>query len=385
MFLCDGSQIFPPELDTVYKAQSTTDWRCCVGAGAFMIKDYVPANSATVVRNPNYWMKDPVGPGQGNQLPYVNTVKYVLMPDLSTQQAALRTGVIDQAGAYTIENKDLMLGQKPALKVALGGWGSQSYLGMRTDLAGTPYSNLKVRRAMMMATDFNSINQGLYKGLGQIQTWPYWLQKGYEGLYLGLDDADCPASIKELYTYNPEKAKTLLSEAGYPNGFKAALVLTQVDVDYYSIIKDQWAKVNIELTFNVMEPGAWIGQLATVAYQQMIASFIPPPSSWPEVAGYTGTTWSNFSRINDAHVNEATNHMLTTAITDIAAAMTETRELMKYALDQAWVIPAIRYPTYTLWWPWLKNYSGENVIGWANSDWWQYVWVDQETKKSMGY
>ena len=37
MFLCDGTQIFPPEIDEEYKAESTTDWQACVGAGPFMI------------------------------------------------------------------------------------------------------------------------------------------------------------------------------------------------------------------------------------------------------------------------------------------------------------------------------------------------------------
>jgi len=384
MFLCDGSQIFPPEIDTVYKA-AANDWRACVGAGPFMMKDYIPSNITVVKRNPNFFDTDPVGPGKGNQLPYLSEIKYIVMPDLSTQQAALRTGVIDQMGGYSIDDRALMLSQKPALKDAVGGLGSAALLGMRTDLPNTPFANVKVRRAMMMATDFNTINKGLYKGLGQILTWPYWKQKGYEGLYLGLDDPDCPDTIRELYTYNPDKAKALLKEAGYPNGFKAEILMTQGSVDYYSVIKDQWAKVNIELTFNVQDFGPYWGILNSVGYQQMAVAGIPPPSSWPEVAGYTGITSSNFSRINDPFVNEATNHMLTTAVTDLKAAMTETRELMKYLLEGAWVIPTPRYPTYTLWWPWLKNYSGEISMGWLAFTWPRWVWVDQDLKKSMGY
>ncbi len=384
MFLCDGSQIFPPELDTKYRAQAS-DWRSCVGAGPFMMKDYIPSNMIVVKRNPNYWGKNPVGPGKGNQLPYLDEIKYIVMPDLSTRQAALRTGQIDQMTGFSIEDRALMLRQRPELKEAVGGLMSAGLLGMRTDRAGTPFSNVKVRRAMMMATDFNTINQGLYKGLGQILTWPYWKQKGYEPLYLGLDDPDCPETIKELYVYNPEKAKQLLKEAGYPNGFKAEVLLTQADVDYYSIIKEQWAKVGIELRFNVQEFGAYWGLLQSDAYEEMVVSFIPPPSSWPECAGYTGITSSNFSHIDDPFVNAAVDHMLTTAITDQRAAMRETRELMKYLLEGAWVIPTPRYPTYTLWWPWLKNYSGENVIGWAASIWPWWVWVDQSMKKSMGY
>ena len=384
MFLCDGSQIFPPELDEAYP-ESTTDWQCCVGAGAFMIEDYVAGNMVSVKRNPNYWGTNPVGPGKGDQLPYLDRIKYLVIEDLSTMQAAFRTGRLDQMGNFSIEDRALMVQQNPALKEAVGGLGSESLLGMRTDLPGTPYADVRVRRAMMMATDFNEINEGLYQGLGQILTWPYWYQKGYEGLYLGLDDPDMPETIKELYVYNPDRAKELLAEAGYPNGFKAEVMMTEPSVDYYSIIKDMWAKVGIDLEFDVVEGGAYWGLLQSVGYDQMVVSFIPPPSSWPEVAGYTGVTSSNFSLIDDAFVWDATDHMLTTAITDLDAAMTETRELMKYLLEGAWVIPTPRYPTYNLWWPWLKNYSGEWSMGWLAITWPWWIWVDQDLKASMGY
>ncbi len=385
MFLCDGSQIFPPEVDEIYKAESATDWQCSVGAGPFMIEDYVPSNMTTVKRNSNYWQRNPVGPGMGDQLPYLDKIKYLLIQDLSTQQAAFRTGRLDQMGNFSIEDRALMVKQNPELMEAVGGLMAIPLLGMRTDFPGTPYADVNVRRAMMMATDFNTINEGLYNGLGQILTWPYWYQKGYEKLYLGLDDPDCPDEIKELYVYNPEKAMQLLADAGYPSGFPAEILMTQDSVDYYSILKDQWAKVGIDLTFNVQDFGAYWGILNSYAYEEMVVANIPPPSSWPEVAGYTGVTSSNFSKINDPFVNDATDHMLEAAVTDLDAAMTETRELMKHLLKDAWIIPTPRYPTYTLWWPWLKNYSGENSVGWLAFIWPWYTWVDQDMKAEMGY
>jgi len=386
MFLCDGTQIFPPELDEAYP-ESTTEWQCCVGAGPFMMEDYVVGNMVSVKRNPNFYGTNPVGQGQGDQLPYLDKIKYLIIEDQSTMQAAFRTGRLDQMGNFTIESRAQMVAQQPDLKEAVGGLWAVALLGMRTDLPGTPYADVRVRQAMMMATDFNEINEGLYEGLGQTLTWPYWYQKGYEGLYLGLDDPDCPEEVKELYTYNPDRAKELLAEAGYPTGFKAEVLMQQIDVDYYSIIKDMWADVNIDLEFNVQEFGAYWGLLNSYpcAYEHMVTANIPPPSSWPEVAGYTGVTSSNFSKINDSFVNAATDHMLTTAITDLDAAMTETRELMKYLIPGAWVIPTIRYPTYTLWWPWLKNYSGENSVGWLAFIWTRWIYVDQDFKKSMGY
>jgi peptide/nickel transport system substrate-binding protein len=385
MDVLDGTQILPPEVDEVYHAESTTDWRCSVGVGPFMMEDYVPGNVATVKRNPNYYGTNPIGPGKGDQLPYLDKIKYILMQDLSTQLAAFRTGQLDQMNPFSIEDRAQMIKENPDLKEAAGGLLAANLLFMRTDRAGTPYADVRVRQAMMMATDFNEINDGLYQGLGQIQSWPYWKQKGYEDFYLDLDAPDCPDEVKELYVYNPEKAKQLLTEAGYPNGFKAEVVMQTTDVDYYSIIKDMWSKVGIDLTFKPLEYGQWQNVISTVAYDEMITGIMPPPSTFPEAAAYTQITWSNASLINDPYINKVAGEAALTSITDMNAGMRETRELMKYLLPKAYVIPTPRYPTYTLWWPWLKNYSGETCVGWLAWNWPWWVWVDKDLMKSMGY
>ncbi|OGP65203.1 MAG: hypothetical protein A2169_07950 [Deltaproteobacteria bacterium RBG_13_47_9] len=161
--------------------------------------------------------------------------------------------------------------------------------------------------------------------------------------------------------------------------------MTQNEVDYYSIIKDMWAKVGIDLTLKPLESGQWMNVIATVAYDEMITGIVPPPSTFPEAAAYTQTTWSNASLLDDPYINEVAAETALTAITDLDAAMKETRELMKYILPKAFVIPTPRYPTYTLWWPWLKNYSGETNVGWLAFNWPWWVWVDQDLKTSMGY
>ena len=67
-------------------------WRNAVGTGPFILTDYLSGSAATLVKNPDYWATDPVGPGQGNQLPYIDGIQYLIIPDVSTRQAALRTG-----------------------------------------------------------------------------------------------------------------------------------------------------------------------------------------------------------------------------------------------------------------------------------------------------
>ncbi|UCC15876.1 MAG: hypothetical protein JSU58_05740, partial [Dehalococcoidales bacterium] len=139
------------------------------------------------------------------QLPYIDGIKFLIIPDLSTCQAALRTGKIDTAGMYDYEQSEIMRNTTPQIKEAEGPLGGPGiYIYMNTQRA--PFNDVKVRRAMSMAVDLETIKQELNHGLGQILTWPAEKLAGYEELCLGLDDPEMPESVKELYVYNPEKA-----------------------------------------------------------------------------------------------------------------------------------------------------------------------------------
>ena len=377
-------RIMPSELWDAYGYESATEWRHSVGTGQFMFVDFVPGNLIRMDRNPGYWRTDPVGPGQGNQLPYVDSLKYIIMADASTRQAALRTAKLDQMGAMYLEDKDLMLKTSSDLEwAARGQWGITPIFMKTTD---APFNDKNVRKAMMMATDFNEINEGLYSGLGDIISWPYFRVKGYEPLFVSLDDPDCTPAIKELYTYNPEKAKQLLADAGYPNGFKTTLVLTSDAVDYYSIIQDMWSKVGIEIEMDISPDfGAHIGRAFSITYD-MISIGTSPNSSYPEQSLYAVRNWVNASLINEAYVDDTAKAVKELAITDFYGSMELCRPLCIYLIEQAYCIPTPRVPTYSMWWPWLKNYSGENSLGyWGTNQWSQFVWIDQDLKESMGY
>jgi peptide/nickel transport system substrate-binding protein len=382
MRLCDNMLMFPPELWDTYGVDCS-DWENSVGTGPYIITDYVVSNMAALEMNPNYWMTDPIGPGMGNKLPYIEKVKYILMPDASTRQSALRAGNIDMLAGFNPEDKEEMTRRIPKIKSAPRGSNYMNPLYMRVDQP--PFDDVNVRRALMMATDFNTINDSLYYGLGDIVSWPYYYHEAYADLYFGLDDPEMKDSIRELYTYNPDKAKQLLSSAGYPTGFKSTVTLTQDQVDYFSIIKDMWAKVDVELDLQPIEIGQLISVAITQSYE-LLALFCSPVSTYPEQFQYSTPNWINAALISDSYIKEMAEKARVEAITDFKTAMATTRELRGYILDNAYAIPTPRYPLYCLWWPWLKNYNGETSVGYFPGDSWvQWVWIDQTMKKSLGY
>ncbi len=374
--------------EVVEKYENMGDWERSVGTGPFILKDYLNGSSAELVRNPGYWRTDPVGPGQGNQLPYADAVRMIIIPDLSTRQAALRTGKIDTDSNYDYEQSEIMRKTAPDLMEAEGWLGGPCiYVYMNTQRE--PFNNVKVRRAISMAVDLETIKEELNHGLGQILTWPAEKLAGYEDLYLGLDDPEMPDSVKELYVYNPEKAKQVLAEAGYPNGFKTSVLISASESDYFSIIKDMLAKVNIDLTLDVQDMGVgramynngdydmcgWFGGRGPITVFYNMVTLTAKTS-----VGGSG------SQIDDPIIQEASREMRLMYIDDYKGAMGVFKNLMKHVLDQAYVVSRPIYPQITFWWPWLKGYSGEQTVGyWHGPNWVMWTWLDENLKKTMGY
>ena len=109
-----GVSVFAPEV--VQKYGDLSNWRNAVGTGTYMLKESVPGSSATLVRNPNYWDKNPIGPGKGDQLPYLDSVKLLIILDPSTRLAAIsspKPGVsssaINRAKARAMSNRPSLL------------------------------------------------------------------------------------------------------------------------------------------------------------------------------------------------------------------------------------------------------------------------------------
>src|SRR3990170_5715671 len=334
-------------------------------------------------------MTDPVGPGKGNQLPYMDAINVLIVPDASTRLAALRTGKLDfssltRTDALQMNKTTPQLMEK--FDTSLHGRGTP--LMMRIDKA--PFSDIRVRKAMTMAIDFNAILDSLYDGQGQIITWPFAKAKGYEAVHVGLEDSDFPADARENFTYNPDKAKQLLKDAGLPNGFKTSILLTSTlteEIDYYSIVKDMWSKVGIELSFDLKETAAATQIRNSRTHEALATATTGPVAVFTVGNPVAGVQFSNLSMIDDPAINAAMVKVRTVALTDQVEAMKIFREeVAKVGLSKAYAIPNVIGTYHNLWWPWLKNYTGEVGIGYGQyGNWAAYVWLDTDLKKKMGF
>jgi len=363
------------------------DWKNALGTGAFMLVDYVSATSMTFKKNPNYHGTDPAGPGKGNQLPYIDELRFPVIPDLSTQQAAFRTGKIDVLGNQSPEDFEEMqshTGGKFEYKQAYG------FFNLPTGRQDKdlPFKDIRVRQAMNLAVDKVAIARDFYEGKADVLGYPYNKGPGLKAYYTPLEEL--PAFVQELVKGgNPEKAKQLLKDAGFPS-IKRQIIVQNVPaiIDLISIIKDQWSKVGVELEIQTKDAGTYNSISATNNYEDMIFKVLPV--DWNNVVFMStiyGEGTFNISYIKDPKMDELNREMQKYIFIDNDKIKQLMHDQVPYILEQAWLVPIPSAFQYAVWQPWVKNYVLQGVgLGhgsWMN--WPPHVSIDQDLKKSMGF
>jgi len=99
--------------DAVKQWGDMNTWQHSIGTGPFIFKDFVPGSSATLVKNPNYWGYDERYPQ--NKLPYIDTLKVLIIPNTATTMAAMRTGKIDVMDGIALQSAQDMQRTNPEI------------------------------------------------------------------------------------------------------------------------------------------------------------------------------------------------------------------------------------------------------------------------------
>jgi len=372
-------QLYPPELVDA----GIDDWRNAVGSGPFMLTDYVRGSSLTYERNPNYWDTTTIN-GEEYQIPFVDRVFWVIMPDTSTQVAALRTGKVDINMPVSMVNAESLKETNPELAVWEHISDTGSCIGMRMDNPELPFHDRRVRRAMAMAIDYQAVIDSLYGGEGDALQFTF-LEDWGEELYTPMEKL--PESVRELFEYNPEEAKRLLTEAGYPDGFKTEIVSANYGTlpDLLSMYADYWSKIGIDCNIKLHEYGSFMSIWYQRKHEQMI-HYTLAQASPTKVCSYhvVAENKVNSSAFDDPHARELFDRAMETI--DLAKRNAIFKELNVYFLDQCPVIPVPLAYSYCFAWPWVKNYYGEISVGTLRyAPIFARIWLDQELKKEMGY
>ena len=196
-----------------------------IGTGPFQVSSFSKDQAIKLKRFDGYW---------GGK-PYLDEVDLAVVQDVVTQQVAMRAGtgqvmlLMDPKTMSDMKGQGFNILQFPA--------GSSIIVGDSAN-ANSHFANPKVMEAINIGIDKKAVADA----------------NGYGYMFPSSQLAPLgnPAQVSTIPNnpYDPVKAKQLLSDAGYPNGFQTTLITWQYDVDGALIVQQQLAKIGITSTVN---------------------------------------------------------------------------------------------------------------------------------------
>jgi oligopeptide transport system substrate-binding protein len=223
-----------------------------VGTGAFHFKKWLENQGLFLLKNENYWEYDTVG----QRLPYLDGVRISFMPDRKTAYLEMMRGKLDYMVGIesSIVNElltadgELQPKQLGKIQLIKTPYLNSEYLGINMDFKdrkADPLSIKKVRQALNYGFDRELMLRTFRNSMGKPAT------SGFSPRGLpSFDDKTIG------YAYNPQKARQLLAEAGYPNGKglpTIQLLLVKDYLDLCTYIARQWEDLGIKVQLDVME------------------------------------------------------------------------------------------------------------------------------------
>jgi len=361
IFLCEAYELSWVEpREVVEKNGNLNNWKDLVGTGPFILSDYVSGSSWTYLKNNEYWGYDPKYPQ--NKLPYLDKFQILIIPDVATRLAGLRTGKVDIESAGNLTQSLTLKQSNPEIVQIPWANSGAPCICFRGDVA--PFDSVNVRKAMQMAINLDELNNSYYGGFGSVvpcgQTGPKCI-----GYFYPYDEWS--QELKSAFTYDPAAAKKLLSDAGYPNGFETTLDISpgflSNDADLAQILKSYWEGINVKVNIRVVERAAFQGNIFAKKQSPMQMWYQGnnyAPINWLKVQFYSKSAWNvltNPDTTYDAMVDKAA------AATDREAQQALARECDKYALEKFWALYTPRNPYFAFVNPAVGGYAAEQTLG----------------------
>ena len=362
------------------------DWKYMCGTGPFILKDFVEDSAWEFVRNDTYWQHDPLHPD--NQLPYIDSLIGLVIPDTAVYHSALQTGKLD-VGGLSWQKAETFKVEVPDMLYATGAATFSRVIFPRTDIA--PFTDVRVRQALTLAFDKGKMAEEYYGGNALINGWP--IQPGCWG-HTPIEEM--PEDLQRYYVWSPqnnEDAKALLTDAGFPNGFKTSVYVGWDEAEEIMlIVADDWAKIGVECEVIRLDYSTWSGHLWNKSAPQMTITWWENTDPWSCLCCAHGGVYppyqSNFANVIDPVAEENWGEFLTMTQPEQAE---ERNNLLKQnglrEIDLCWTIYTPTPYPFLFWWPWLKNIHGISTMARGTEVGtlikYRFVWVDRDLKYEM--
>ena len=307
-----------------------------IGTGPYKLKSYVKGTGIEMERNESYW----------GTKPHWKTVKMVPVPNAGPRLTGLMSGdydVIESPAARDLprikENSKLDFVATPSTRLIFfqpDSGRAQSPFVKAAD-GKNPLQDLRVRQAISMAIDRKAIVQRLMDGMATVAN-----QYMPAGMFGSLDK---PAEIK----FDPETAKKLLAEAGYPNGFELTLTTTNDryinDGQIAQAVAQYLTRIGIKTTVDAQAAAIYFPKRAKREFSFAIGGW---PSENGEASGLfqywiastnkdQGLGTSNYGGFSNAAFDKV--FVPAMALMDSAQRKAEYQKATQIALDNVPLIP----------------------------------------------
>lgn len=309
-----GARAYAYEIPREMLDDTTLKEHIPIGTGPHMYESHRQNSSEDLVRNPNYWLKD---------RPYLDGRRFTVIKDPAAREAAFRSGEIDHVSFADVKQADAVEKDLGDLIVRRtypnGSWNS-----VHVNIHKKPWSDIRVREAVVRAIDVEKIVNVVYFGDGH-RTWVS--PKAVSGRFgRGVDP------VREWVDYDPQKSVQLLQAAEADGAFDPAeefnfMVPAQVQdwVDSGRLMSDDLNKVGIKSTPE------------TVTYTIYLQRGGPKPGDFDIMMSVytdinmfkteTGFYWSNTS-LEDPEVDALIDKITTTMDAEARKELLQEMEVM---------------------------------------------------------
>ena len=325
-----------------------------VGTGAFKLKEAVEGDHYTLVRNEDYW-----GLGEdGLPLPYLDEVVIKIIDDETVKATNLISGDV-QLTDYLKTAVNIQMLQANS-SVSVSRLPTADVYCLFPNVNYDMLQDVRVRQAIAYALNTDEMAAAMTQGLGSRSIWPVGVNQWFYSDYTP-------------YSYDPEKAKSLLAEAGYPDGFDITLqcISREPDNTIMQIVQQQLAAVGINVKLESMERLAWV-DLYT---KQLGGQLGLAKMTYPRVDAYVqlntnmgGTSSNNYSQYKGEEFNKLLDQIKMEY--DMEARKELLKQAQKVYLDDCATIFLYELPRYVAYSNRLQNYGTYALGHWKLATMW---------------
>lgn len=287
-----------------------------VGSGPYLLDTAatVVGSEHVYLRNPDYW---------GDPLPY-DRITIALLADETARLNALVSGQLNGAVFSRPSNAAEIEAAGLQVLTATSDWLGFIYFD-RTGELSEPFGDLRVREALTIAVDTEAILDTIYAGYGEITDQLFGTATlAYRE---DLDDSG--------YAYDPDRARQLLADAGYGDGFEVDMPISPVfDPAVYTAIEQQWSEVGVTLNRVEYGPGEMIPAMLQGNHYIALMSLYQP-NDWTAISQMVSpaATWNPLGTEDPTVTGLIEDIRLAT---DDAERESLLEELNEFLVEQQW-------------------------------------------------